>query len=106
MGLRPANDGGRRPLSRAAARAAPVPTTTALAAAPFRQSSGADLIYDHILAKIDPASAVRMTRPELMERVEKLVSEIADLRRLLLKSARATGDRRRNGRRHDRPRPA
>jgi len=52
--------------------------------APRSQSKSADLIYDQILAQIEPASAVRMARPELTARVELLVAEIADQRRLLL----------------------
>jgi len=43
-----------------------------------------DVIYDEILARIEPASAVRMARPELTARVERLVAEIADQRRLLI----------------------
>ncbi len=43
-----------------------------------------DIIYDEILARIEPALAVRMARPELTARVERLVAEIADQRRLLV----------------------
>jgi pilus assembly protein CpaF len=52
--------------------------------APRSQSKSADLIYDQILAQIEPALAVRMARAELTARVELLVAEIADQRRLLL----------------------
>ncbi len=51
---------------------------------PGPQPKPADLIYDQILARIEPALAVRMARPELSARVEQLVAEIADQRRLLL----------------------
>jgi len=53
-------------------------------AASRSQAKPADLIYDQILAQIEPASAVRMSRPELAARVELLVAEIANQRRLLL----------------------
>jgi pilus assembly protein CpaF len=53
-------------------------------AAPRSQPKSADVIYDQILAQIEPALAVRMARPELTARVEQLVAEIADQRRLLL----------------------
>jgi pilus assembly protein CpaF len=43
-----------------------------------------DLIYDQILSRVEPALAVRMSRTELMVRVEQLVAEIADQRRFLL----------------------
>lgn len=43
-----------------------------------------DLIYDHILARIEPAVAIRMSPPELAARVESLIAEIADQHRLLL----------------------
>ena len=43
-----------------------------------------DIIYDEILARIEPALAVRMARPELTARVERLVAEVADQRRLLV----------------------
>ncbi len=48
------------------------------------QSKPADLIYNQILAQIDPALAVRMARPELAARVEQLVAEIAGQQRLLM----------------------
>ena len=43
-----------------------------------------EIIYDEILAQIEPAMAVRLARPELTSRVERLVAEIANERRLLL----------------------
>jgi pilus assembly protein CpaF len=43
-----------------------------------------DAIYDEILAQIEPALAIHMARPELTARVEQLVAETADRRRLLL----------------------
>jgi pilus assembly protein CpaF len=48
------------------------------------QSKSTDIIYDQILARVEPGVAVRMARPELTTRVEELVAEIADQRRLLL----------------------
>jgi pilus assembly protein CpaF len=54
------------------------------AAVPRPQVEPADLIYDQILAKIEPGVAVRMARPELAARVEELVSELANERRFLL----------------------
>jgi pilus assembly protein CpaF len=50
-------------------------------------STPRDIIHDQILARIDPGTAVRMTKPELMVRVEELVAEIADERQLLLNQA-------------------
>jgi pilus assembly protein CpaF len=65
--------------------ALPLATASAPGAVVLRsQSKPADLIYDQILAQIEPASAVHMTRPELAARVEQLVVEIANQRRLLL----------------------
>ena len=43
-----------------------------------------DVIRDEILARIEPAVAVQMTASALTQRVETLVGEIADERRLLL----------------------
>ena len=43
-----------------------------------------DVLYDQILAQIEPAMAVRLSRPELTNRVEQLVAEVANERRLLL----------------------
>jgi len=63
----------------------PIPAAHAPGTAASRsQAKPADLIYDQILAQIEPASAVRMSRPELAARVELLVAEIANQRRLLL----------------------
>jgi pilus assembly protein CpaF len=53
--------------------------------------TAADLIYDQILARVEPALAVRMSRTELMIRVEQLVAEIADQRRLLLNQLEQQG---------------
>ena len=44
----------------------------------------ADIIYDEVLAQIDPALAVRMSRPELASKVEQIVGAIASQRRLLV----------------------
>ncbi len=60
---------------------APTPAATI---APRSQPKSAEIIYDQILARIEPALAVRMARPELTTRVEQLVAEIADQHRLLL----------------------
>jgi len=57
------------------------PAATAVAQS---QPKSTGVIYDQILAQIDPALAVRMARPELTARVEQLVAEVADQRRLLL----------------------
>lgn len=57
----------------------------AISPAPMsRQPTGADQVYDHILERIEPAVAVRMSREALVARVEQLVAEIANQRRLLL----------------------
>ncbi len=54
------------------------------AMATSRQPTTSDQIYDQIIAGIEPAVAVRMSREVLVERVEQLVAEFADQRRLLL----------------------
>ena len=54
------------------------------ATATSRQPNAADQIYDQILERIEPALAVRMSREALVVRIEQLVAEIADQRRLLL----------------------
>jgi pilus assembly protein CpaF len=59
----------------------PLPPATAL---PRSQPKPTDLIYDQILAQIEPGLAVRMARPELTARVEELVAELATQRRFLL----------------------
>jgi pilus assembly protein CpaF len=58
--------------------------STPTAVAPPHQPTAADLIYDQILSRVEPALAVRMSRTELMVRIEQLIAEIADQRRLLL----------------------
>jgi len=81
---------GLRPLPLAGATSAGVDMASPLmagAAATATQQSmlkSADLLYDQILAQVEPALAVRMGRPELTARVEELVGEIANQRRLLL----------------------
>jgi pilus assembly protein CpaF len=82
---------GLRPLPRADAVPGGVSTpprtpaaSPAATAAPQSQPKPIDVIYDQILAQIEPALAVRMARPELTARVEQLVAEVADERRLLL----------------------
>ncbi len=82
MGLRTAPSAGTAP-SGFGAEPPPVAGRTA-AAAPRSQLRSAEFIYDQILARVEPALAVRMTRAELTTRVEELVAEIADQRRLLL----------------------
>ncbi len=42
------------------------------------------VIRDEVLSRIEPTAAVRMTRTELSERVDRLVAQIANERRLLL----------------------
>ncbi len=49
-----------------------------------RPPAAADQIHDQILARIEPAVAIRMSREALGVRVEQLVAELADQRRLLL----------------------
>jgi len=46
-----------------------------------------DYIRDQVLAEIEPAVAVRLTRPELTTRVDQLVSKVANDYRLLLNQA-------------------
>ena len=53
------------------------------AVAPSR-TKPADAIYDQVLAQIEPAVAVSLSRPELTTRIEQLVAEIADSRQFLL----------------------
>ena len=87
MGLRPVTRGG--PIAPAGSAGPDNALASATGNAPGTallrsQSKAADLIYDQILAQIEPASAVHMTRPELAARVEQLVIEIANHSRLLL----------------------
>jgi pilus assembly protein CpaF len=82
MGLRPLPNGGAVPAEIGTARP-PVAGPT-VSAGPRSQLKLAEFIYDQILARVEPALAVRMARPELTTRVEELVAEIADQRRLLL----------------------
>ncbi len=56
----------------------------AMTSAARAQPKPTDVIYDQILAQIEPALAVRLARPELTDRVERLVAEVANERRLLL----------------------
>jgi pilus assembly protein CpaF len=87
MGLRPFTRGDAVAGDGRAEAGIGLPTPVAHApgaVAPRSQARPADLIYDQILAQIEPASAVRMSRPELAARVELLVAEIANQRRLLL----------------------
>jgi len=60
------------------AGAAPVSRRVANAAA------AVDFIRDEVLTRIEPTMAVRMTKPELMTRVDQLVAEIANEQSLLL----------------------
>jgi pilus assembly protein CpaF len=75
---------GLRPLQRPDAAFAggnPMPPQPVAARA---EPKPADVIYDEILGRIEPALAVRMSRSELTRRVEELIAEIADQRHLLL----------------------
>lgn len=80
MGLRPLQTAD----AAAAAAAAVAPMRTEADAALPLKSRPVDLLYDEILARIDPMLAVRMARPELSARVEQLIAEVADSGRLLL----------------------
>ncbi|HKS88035.1 MAG TPA: CpaF family protein [Stellaceae bacterium] len=57
---------------------------SAISAAVRNQVKPTDIVYDQILAQIEPAMAIRLARPELTERVERLVAEVATERRLLM----------------------
>jgi len=61
-----------------------MPVGASNATAMSRQPSAADQVYDQILARIEPAVAVRLSREALGVRIEQLVAEIANQRRLLL----------------------
>ena len=50
-----------------------------------------DTIRDQVLNRIEPAIAVRLTRPQLTDRVFELVAEIANQQRLLLNEAEQQG---------------
>jgi pilus assembly protein CpaF len=75
--------GLRRPIALDAEALAP-PTAEIAARQPARPATPADQIYDQVLARIEPAIAVRMSRQELRAKVELLIAEMADYRRLLL----------------------
>jgi pilus assembly protein CpaF len=47
-------------------------------------SSATDLIRDQVLVRIEPSVAVRLSRPELMARVDEMVAAVANEHRLLL----------------------
>ncbi|MDR3512600.1 MAG: CpaF family protein [Caulobacteraceae bacterium] len=47
----------------------------------------ADLIRDQVLMDIEPAVAVRLTREELTRRIDQMIAQIANARRLLLNKA-------------------
>jgi len=61
---------------------APAPATAGTTLRP--QPKPTDVIFDQILAEIEPVAAMRLTRPALGARIERLVAEIADQRRLLI----------------------
>jgi pilus assembly protein CpaF len=82
MGLRPLR--GTEQIASADGAAAAGLAPAAGPAAARARLPAADEIYDQILARVEPALAVRMARPELTGRIVQLVSEIADQRRLLL----------------------
>jgi pilus assembly protein CpaF len=50
-------------------------------------ASAADIIRDQVLARIEPAVAIRLTRNELTARIDELIAEIANEQRLLLNQA-------------------
>lgn len=51
----------------------------------------ADAIHDEILARVDPASVVRMSHQDLAARVEQLAAEIANRNKLLLNQSEYFG---------------
>jgi pilus assembly protein CpaF len=53
-------------------------------AASTTASAAADLIRDQVLVGIDPVIAVRLTRPELTQRIDQMIAHIANSQRLLL----------------------
>ena len=63
-------------------RPADTPAPASLTAAE-RATDAASLIRDRVLLSIEPTNAVRMTQPELTVRVDQLVAQIANERRLL-----------------------
>ena len=81
MGLRPRLHAD---IAAAAGEAPPVSAPAPATIIALSQPKAIDVVYDQILERVDPALAVRMSRTELTARVEQLVAEIADLRRLLL----------------------
>ena len=78
MGLRRATTAGSAPAE------APPTTLQPIQPAATRPPTPADQIYDQVLALIEPAVAVRLSRGDLMARVELLIAEMADYRRLLM----------------------
>jgi pilus assembly protein CpaF len=85
---------GKRQADRAASSAppaetppSPIATATDPAVPPAARASAAvamDYIRDQVLAQIEPAVAIRLTRAELTTRVDQLVSKVANEYRLLL----------------------
>ena len=64
--------------------AAPTPTPApALKRAP-NTAAASEFIRDEVLTRIEPTMAVRMSKAELMQRVDQLVTEIANEQSLLL----------------------
>jgi pilus assembly protein CpaF len=55
--------------------------------APGIRAPAAELIRDQVLAQIEPAIAVRLSRQELTQRVDQLISQLANAQRLLLNKA-------------------
>jgi len=55
--------------------------------APVARPTAADLIRDQVLAGIDPAEAIKLSREELMRRINQMIAQIADTQRLLLNKA-------------------
>ena len=56
-------------------------------------SEAKDFIRDQIFMRIEPLVAVQISKQELMAFVNKLVAEIANDRKILLKSGRAAPSR-------------
>jgi pilus assembly protein CpaF len=83
MGLRNA----KRARSDAPLDLVPAPAENGAPTPPPRAAGGIEVIRDEVLARIEPAAAIRMTHSELTERIEDLIASIADERRLLVNYA-------------------
>jgi pilus assembly protein CpaF len=58
---------------------------------PFPGQSSSEFVRDQVLLRIEPAVAVRLNPRELASRIEQLIGQIADERRLLLNQAEQRG---------------